>query len=69
MKFLNNIVEQAHRRIERLVRPGLGFKSFTPAPQTLPGYEAMAMIGRGRLSVYQRMTWALSATSLLPCSA
>ena len=49
MKFLNNIVEQAHRRIERLVRPGLGFKSFTPAPQTLPGYEAMAMIGKGQV--------------------
>src|SRR5919112_2853659 len=40
----NNIVEQDHRRIKRLVRPGLGFKSFTSAPQTLSGYEAMAMI-------------------------
>jgi transposase-like protein len=24
-KFLNNIVEQDHRRIRRLIRPGLGF--------------------------------------------
>ena len=27
-KYLNNIVEQDHRRIKRLVRPGLGFGSF-----------------------------------------
>jgi transposase-like protein len=27
-KFLNNIVEQDHRRVKRLVRPGLGFGSF-----------------------------------------
>ena len=27
-KYLNNIVEQDHRRIKRLVRPGLGFGGF-----------------------------------------
>ena len=27
-KYLNNIVEQDHRRIKRLVRPGLGFGAF-----------------------------------------
>jgi len=25
VKYLNNIVEQDHRRIKRLVQPGLGF--------------------------------------------
>jgi transposase, IS6 family len=49
VKFLNNIVEQDHRRIKRLVRPGLGFKSFTSASQTLAGYEAMAMIRKGQV--------------------
>jgi transposase-like protein len=44
VKFLNNIVEQDHRRIKRLVRPGLGFKSFVKASRTTAGYEAMAMI-------------------------
>lgn len=43
-KYLNNIVEQDHRRIKRLVRPGLGFGSLRTAKQTLAGYEAMAMI-------------------------
>jgi transposase-like protein len=49
VKFLNNIVEQDHRRIKRLVRPGLGFKSFTAASQTIAGFEAMAMIRKGQV--------------------
>jgi putative transposase len=28
-KYLNNIIEQDHRRIKRLTRPMLGFKNFT----------------------------------------
>ncbi|WP_457094602.1 IS6 family transposase [Microvirga sp. P5_D2] len=49
VKFLNNIVEQDHRRIKRLVRPGLGFKSFTAASQTTAGFEAMAMIRKAQV--------------------
>ena len=49
VKFLNNIVEQDHRRIKRLARPGLGFKSFVSASQTIAGYEAMAMIRKGQV--------------------
>ena len=48
-KFLNNIVEQDHRRIRRLIRPGLGFGSFWTARRTLAGYEAMAMIRKGQV--------------------
>jgi transposase, IS6 family len=36
-------------RIKRLARPGLGFKSFASASQTLSGYEAMAMIPKGQV--------------------
>ena len=43
-KYLNNIVEQDHRRIKRLARPGLGFGSLRTARRTLAGYEVMAMI-------------------------
>jgi transposase-like protein len=39
VKFLNNILEQDHRRIKRLVRPGLGFGSFWTARRALAGYE------------------------------
>jgi transposase-like protein len=49
VKFLNNIVEQDHRRIKRLVRPGLGFKSFVTATQTIAGYEVMAIIRKGQV--------------------
>ncbi len=40
-KYLTNIVEQHHRRVKRLVRPGLGFGSMRTARRTLAGYEAM----------------------------
>jgi IS6 family transposase len=48
-KFLNNIVEQDHRRIRRLIRPGLGFGGFWTARPTLAGFEAMAMIRKGQV--------------------
>src|SRR4028119_1345869 len=48
-KFLNNIVEQDHRRIRCLIRPGLDFGSFWTARRTLAGYEAMAMIRKGQV--------------------
>jgi transposase, IS6 family len=51
VKFLNNIVEQDHRRIKWLVRPGLGFKSFTTASRTIAGYETMAMIRKGQVAI------------------
>jgi transposase, IS6 family len=49
VKFLNNIVEQDHRRIKRLVRPGLGFGNLRTARRTLAGFEAMAMIRKGQV--------------------
>jgi DDE domain len=48
-KYLNNLVEQDHRRIKRLVRPGLGFGSLQTAERTLAGFEAMAMIRKGQV--------------------
>src|SRR3954454_2953952 len=47
--YLNNIVEQDHRRMKRLIDPGLGFGSFRTARRTLAGYEAMAMIRKGQV--------------------
>jgi putative transposase len=49
VKYLNNIVEQDHRAIKRLVRPMLGFKSFWSAAVTLTGIELMRMIRKGQL--------------------
>jgi IS6 family transposase len=49
VKFLNNIVEQDHRRVKRLTHAGLGFGSFWTARRTLAGFEAMAMIRKGQV--------------------
>jgi transposase, IS6 family len=44
IKYLNNIIEQDHRSIKRIVNPMLGFQSFLSANKTLKGIEAMNMI-------------------------
>jgi transposase, IS6 family len=49
VRFLNNILEQDHRRVKRLTRPGLGFGGFWTARRTLAGFEAMAMIRKGQV--------------------
>ena len=48
-KYLNNIVEQDHRWIKRLVKPGMGFGSFNTARRTIRGYEVMNMIRKGQI--------------------
>jgi IS6 family transposase len=48
-KYLNNLVEQDHRFIKRLVKPGMGFFSFQTAWRTLQGYEVMHMIKKGQM--------------------
>jgi transposase-like protein len=48
-KYLNNIVEQDHRAIKRIVRPMLGFKSFHCASILIAGIETMHMIKKGQL--------------------
>ena len=48
-KYLNNMVEQDHRRVKRITRPMLGFKNFYAAQQTLAGIELMAMIKKGQM--------------------
>ncbi|GHO97420.1 IS6 family transposase [Reticulibacter mediterranei] len=49
VKYLNNLIEQDHRFIKRLTKPGMGFSSFETAWRTLQGYEAMNMIRKGQL--------------------
>jgi transposase, IS6 family len=49
VKYLNNLVEQDHRFIKRLVKPGMGFFSFETAGRTLQGYECMHMLRKGQM--------------------
>ena len=46
---MNNLIEQDHRFIKRLVKPGMGFFSVETAGRTLQGYEVMHMIRKGQV--------------------
>jgi transposase-like protein len=48
-RWLDNLVEQDHRRVKRRTRPMLGFGSFWTARRTLAGVEAMAMPAKGQV--------------------
>ena len=48
-KYLNNVIEQDHRFLQRLIKPGLGFKSFNTARRTIKGYEVMHMLRKGQV--------------------
>jgi putative transposase len=52
-KYLNNIVEQDHRAVKRVVRPMLGFKSFRCARAIIAGIELMHMIRKGQLKTHK----------------
>ena len=49
VKYLNNIVEQDHRFIKRLVKFGMGFFSLETAWRTLQGYEVMHIMRKGQV--------------------
>ena len=47
-KYVNNLVEQDHRAVKRIVRPMLGFKNFRCARALIAGIETMHMIKKGQ---------------------
>jgi transposase, IS6 family len=49
VKYWGNLIEQDHRFIKRLTKPGMGFFSLETAWRTLQGFEAMNMIRKGQL--------------------
>jgi IS6 family transposase len=49
VKYLNYLIEQDHRFIKRLVKPGLGFFSVETVGRTLQGYEVMNMIRKEQI--------------------
>ena len=48
VKYLNNIIEQDHRFVEKLTRPMQTFKSLNSASATLAGIEVAHMIRKGQ---------------------
>ena len=49
IKYLNNVVEQDHRHIKRIIKPMLGFKSFISAKATIAGIELHHMLKKGQM--------------------
>ena len=64
-KYLNNIVEQDHRFIKRIIRPMLGLKPFCSARATLAGIELWRMLkkdqNKSSLPAWEEL-YALAAT-------
>jgi transposase-like protein len=52
-KYLNNLVEQDHRRVKQRVYPMLGFKSFSNAAIAISGIELAQKIKKGQFNITQ----------------
>jgi len=50
-KYLNNVIEQDHRRIKQRVRPMLGFKRFAHATITITGIELIHQMKKNQFDV------------------
>lgn len=53
-KYLNNIIEQDHRAIKRLVKPGMGFGSFNTARRALKEYEIMNILRKKQVKTVEK---------------
>jgi transposase, IS6 family len=49
VKYLNTLIEQNHRFIKRLTKPGMSFFSDLTVWRTLQGFEVMNMIRKGQI--------------------
>jgi len=50
VKYLNNVVEQDHRFINKITKPMMGFNAFHSAKATIDGIETAHMIRKGQLT-------------------
>jgi transposase-like protein len=52
-KYLNNIIEQDHRRVKQRIYPMLGFKNFRNATIAISGIELAQKIKKGQFNITQ----------------
>ena len=52
-KYLNNLIEQDHRRVKQRIYPMLGFKKFQNAAITISGIELGHKIRKGQFDISQ----------------
>ena len=55
IKYLNNIVEQSHRKVKGKMHQCLGWKSWEGAGSTLAGVELWSMIKQGQMNTTEKM--------------
>jgi transposase-like protein len=65
-KYLNNVVEQDHRRIKQRGRPMLGFKRFETAAVTIRGIELAEKIKKQQFNLKPLTGKATTAPALIP---
>src|SRR6202051_4843232 len=53
-KYLNNLIEQDHRRVKQRLRPMLGLKSFRTAAVVISGIELAEKIKKGQYKIGDR---------------
>ena len=52
-KYLNNIIEQDHRRVKQRLRPMMGLKSFATAAVVIGGIELAEKIRKNQFKTRQ----------------
>jgi transposase-like protein len=52
-QYLNNLIEQDHRRVKQRTRPMLGFKRFDHAAVTISGIELAEKIKKGQFKTHE----------------
>ena len=50
-KYLNNVIEQDHRRVKQRTRPMLGFKRFDTAAVTISGIELAEKVKKNQFKI------------------
>jgi hypothetical protein len=63
-KYLNNVIEQDHRRIKQRIRPMLGFKRFETAAVTIQGNELAERIKKQQFNLKPLTGKATSAPDI-----
>jgi transposase-like protein len=63
-KYLNNVVEQDHRRIKQRIRPMLGFKRFETAAVTIGGIELAEKIKKQKFNLKPQTGKAITAPEM-----
>ena len=63
-QYLNNVIEQNHRRVRQRIRPMLGFKRFDHAVVTISGIELAEKIKKGQFKTGKLGGWSATMSEL-----